>query len=82
MSECRHFWRAVDNRASQCSKCGEMRYTPCSNRECVANRNRIAELEAKLQAIRETRRQYYAGYITSGRDLCAAQEALLKEKGK
>ena len=50
MSECSHFWRAVDSRSSQCAKCGEMIYRECQERKCVENRQRIEELEIQLMA--------------------------------
>ena len=51
MSECSHFWRAVDSHSSQCAKCGEMIYRECQERKCVENRQRIKELEAAIRDV-------------------------------
>lgn len=49
LSDCFHFWRAVDGRRSQCSKCGEIRRSPCDEPECVALRARVEELERAIR---------------------------------
>ena len=53
--ECNHFWRAVDSRRSQCSKCGEIEKSPCREPECVALQARIDELESHAKMVIHTR---------------------------
>jgi len=53
MSECNHFWRAVDSRRSQCSKCGEITKAPCREPECAKMQEQVAALQAELERARE-----------------------------
>lgn len=63
MSDCNHFWRAINSRSSQCSKCGEITRAPCRDIECASLRARVAELEAEHdQLVKSINR---AGGLTS-----------------
>jgi len=55
MSKCNHFWRAIDSRRSQCSKCKEITKSPCREPECVMKQEEIAGLKRCADQAEEDR---------------------------